>query len=384
MGKCGVVSLKRIIGMLFILAVCSYIAIYMTFLSIPASEVFSEVMPDTPVSRYDILEDSLFDFVVSNLAGKDGEVRTNLQNYPGSRDTLSESVGLLMNYCVLSNKHEQFVKEFSFLRSHLMTDGRFVKWRVGESKTYCNASIDDLRIIRALLDGYDRWGNKEFYNMAGILQESIFSNQVKDRSLYEFYDWKNGKSKHRTPLCYLDLYTVDRISEFNPAWLAVEEKALSVVSNGRISNGSPFFYKYYDYDTESYDFDEEYTKQKGICLTYTLYTVLHLAEVNEDTSYFTEWLRKEIDKGRLYGWYDPLTMKPANTVESTAVYALAAVYAKKTGERELCWKLVDGMMKFMVADRKSAYYGGFGHAETKYFYSFDNLTALWALTVSDK
>ena len=370
--------------MLFILAIGCYLAVYLTFLSIPAAGVFNNVMPDTPAGIYNVFEDRLYDFICNNLAGKDGEILTNLQNYKGSKDTLSESVGLMMNYCTLSNKYEQYGKQFKVLQNRLLTDGRFIRWRTGGSRANCNAAIDDLRIIRALLDGYDIWGNKEYYNMAGNLQESIFRYQVKDRCLYELYDWRSEKSKHTAPLCYLDLYTMDRMSEFNQGWLEVEEKALSIVSEGRVSGTSPFFYKYYDYDNKSYSFDEEYNKQKGICLTYTLYTVLHLAEVNEDTGYFTEWLRNEMDKGKLYAWYDPLTQKPANTIESTAVYALAAVYAAKTGEKELYEKLVDGMMRFMVSDRKSAYYGGFGNPGIKYFHSFDNLTALWALTISDK
>lgn len=376
--------MKRVIGMLFILALSCYLAVYLTFLSIPAAEVFNDVMPAVPVSANKALEESLYGFISNNLAGREGGIFTNLQKYKGSRDTLSESVGLMMNYCILSNNKKQYDKQFNFLQNNLLADSKFIMWRTGESGADCNAAIDDLRIVRALLDGYDTWGSKDYYNLAGNLQDNIFKYQIRERCLYELYDWKSGRAKPTTPLCYLDLYTMDRLSEFNPKWLGVEEKALSIIADGRIGSDSPFFYKYYDYDKGSYAFDEEYSKQKGICLTYTLFIVLHLAEVNEETGFFTEWLRNEMNDGRLYAWYDPFTLKPVNTVESTAVYALAAVYAEKTGERELCRKLVNGMMKFMVTDRKSAYYGGFGNPKVKYFHSFDNLMALWALSVSGR
>lgn len=380
----GVMSLKRILGMIIILAVGCYFAVYITFLSIPAAEVFNNVMPDTPVGMYNTLESGLYDFIGRNLTGKEGEILTNLRSNNKSGDTLSESLGLMMNYCTLSNKRVQYEKQFKFLQNRLLTEGNFIRWRAGGSSASCNAAIDDLRIIRALLDGYDLWGVKEYYNMAGYLQESIFTHQVKDRCLHELYDWKSGKTKHTSPLCYLDLYAMDRMSEFNPGWLAVEEKALSILSEGRISSKSPFFYKYYDYDTGKYSYDEEYYKDKGICLTYTLYNVLHLAEVNEETGYFLEWLKNEAATGKLYAWYDPLTRRPAGTAESTAVYALAAVYASKSGEKELSGKLIEQMLKFMVTDRKSTYYGGFGDTEMRYFHSFDNLTALWALTAADE
>ena len=41
-------------------------------------------------------------------------------------------------------------------------------------------------------------------------------------------------------------------------------------------------------------------------------------------------------------------------------------------------KLLERMFEFVVDDRDSEYYGGFGNCETGEFYSFDNLTALWA------
>ncbi len=365
--------------MFLILLVSGYIAVYITFLSIPAAEVYDEALPASSIVGYNPRENDLFLFIQKNLAGKDGEIITNVQKYDGSTDTLSESIGLMMNYSVLSDKRDVFDKEFAFLKKQQLTDDQFIRWRVGSRKADSNASIDDLRIIRALLDAYDRWGDRKYYDMAGNLQLNMFKKQVKERDLDELYDWKSGKSKHTTPLCYLDLYTIDRISEFNLKWLAVEDRALSVILNGRLGDDSPFFYKYYDYSTGTYSLDEEYKKNKGICLTYTLYTALHLAEVNEDTGFLAEWLKRRIAEGKLYAWYDPATQKPVSELESTAVYALAAIYAEKAGEKELALQLTDKMMKFMVTDRTSPYYGGFGTPEIKYFHSFDNLTALWAL-----
>lgn len=367
--------------MIFILAVGIYLAVYITFLSIPAAEVFNDVMPEAPVFKFNEAEENLYGFIGSKLTAKDGGILTNLQDYAGSRDTLAESAGLMMNYCLLTDNQQKFNAQFEFLKKNMLKDDSFLKWRTGEAN--CNAAIDDLRIIRALLDGYDMWGGREYYNLAGNLQYNMFKYQVKGRSLHELYDWESNRSRPVVPLCYLDLYTIDRMSEFNAKWLAVEENSLSIINDGRIGN-SPFFYKYYDCDTGSYSFDEEYRKQKGICLTYTLYTVMHLAEVNEDTGFFTQWLKNEMKNGRLYAWYNPESLKPVNSMESTAVYALAAIYADKAGERQLSDRLVEGMKKFMVTDKKSPYYGGFGNPDNKYFHSFDNLTALWALNVSGR
>jgi hypothetical protein len=288
-----------------------------------------------------------------------------------------------MQYCVFAGRREQFDREVKYLKENMLTGEQLVRWRVGKGKANCNSAIDDLRIIRSLMEAAEKWGSDEYSELAGFLQEGLFNFQVNGRNLYEFYDWETEKSKRRIPLCYLDLYTLDELSEFNRGWLSIEEKGLSIIYGGRINDASPFYFKYYDYDSGGYAFDEEYRQDKGVCLTYTLITALHLAEVNEESYALTQWLKSEIGKGTLYAWYNPHTLKPVNTVESAAVYALAAAYAEKTGEKELYSQLTDAMLKFSVQDKKSRYHGGFGDSGTGYFHSFDNLTALWALALAD-
>jgi Endoglucanase Y len=374
--------MKRIAGITIILVVFVYISVYLTFLSMPVADVFNDAVPAFIPAENNTSGDRIFSFINKNLLKDDGGILTNIGNYKGGKDTLSESVGLLMNYCVISGNRELFDREYEFLKKKMLTDKGFIKWRVGSDNTVCNASIDDMRIICALLDAYDSWGDNKYYNLAGDLQLNLYKYQAKDHNLFQLYDWKTGKSSHTTPLCYLDFYTLYRMGTFNENWYAVEERAASIIMNGRINASSPFFYKNYDYDTGRYSMDEEYDAGKGICLTYSIYTALHLAEVNEDTGFFTDWLKMQIKSGPLYAWYDPTTLKNTNNIESTAVYALAAVYADKTGEKELCGKLMDNMYRFMVTDKKSKYYGGFGNPASKCFYSFDNLTALWATSIA--
>lgn len=376
--------MKKLAATFLILVLFIYIAIYFSLQRIPVTAVYDEYLPAGTANEYRQLEKDLFDFIGRNLLKPDGEIITNVQKYDGSGDTLSESVGFLMNYCVATGKKELFDRELMFLKNRMLVDGSFIKWRVGKNAANCNAAVDDLRIIRALLDAYDKWGLKEYLDLAGFLQQGLYDMQVSGRDLCEFYDWVSEKSRFSVPLCYLDLYTIDRVSDFNTGWLSVEENALSVINSGMAGTSSPFYFKYYDYDTRTYSADEEFKKNGGICLTYTLLTAIHKVEVNEDTGILTQWLKGEMEKGKLFAWYDPRTLKPADNMESTAVYALAAVYAYKTGENALYSRLVSAMKKFLVTDRKSVYYGGFGIAKSRYFHSFDNLTALWALSLADE
>lgn len=375
--------MKRMAGYFVILFFIIYIVIYISLLNIPTVMVYEEGLQSTASSEYDKYEELLYSFISRGFVDDTGRIITNLQSYEGSSDTLSESMGLLMQYCVLTGRKEQFDREMMYLKKNMLTGENLVRWRVGKGKANCNAAIDDLRIIRALMEAAEKWGSDEYSDLAGFLQEGLFNFQVNGRNLNEFYDWEAEKGSHRIPLCYLDLYTLDELSDFNKGWLSVEEKGLSIIYGGRINEASPFYFKYYDYDSGGYAFDEEYRQDKGVCLTYTLITALHLAEVNEESYALTQWLKSEISKGTLYAWYNPHTLKPVNTIESTAVYALAAAYADKVGEKELYSQLTDVMLKFSVKDKKSRYYEGFGDSGTGYFHSFDNLTALWALALTD-
>ena len=349
----------------------------------PEKSVFSEA--DNGSSSYSAYfqkyEKLALNFIKKNLMRENGGIISNTSHSKSGSDILSESTGLFMDYSVIKGDRKLFDRQYGFLKERLLSGNNLVKWKSSQTEINCNAAIDDLRIVRALLDAYALWGDRTYFDTAGAISGALYSNQVKDGCLYELYDWKYNTSKKSIPLCYLDLYTIDRASLFNEGWGEVVNRGLNILKNGRVNDESPFYYKYYDYATGKYSLDEEFSKEKGICLTYTLYTVLHLAEMNEDTGFFTEWLRNEDQKGRLLSWYNPFTLKPVNEMESTAVYALAAVYSKKAGEEELYRSLMEKMLKLIITYEKSPYHGGFGIEATGSFFSFDNLTALWALGI---
>lgn len=333
---------------------------------------------------YEKAEEALLGFIKINMTNEEGGIFSLIKNHKPVNEVLSESVGLFMEYCVQRNKKDLFDRKLAFLKERMLVDGKFIKWKTGDEEGTCNTAIDDLRIVRALLEAYDKWQDKEYYNLAGFIQQEIYETQVEDFKLYEFYDWNRNSSRKNIPLCYIDLYAFDRLRHFNKEWPVLADRMLPVIMKGRFGNSSMFFFKYYDYTDGKYLADEEYSRDGGICLIYTLYTVLHLAEFNRDTEYFAQWLKNEVNKGKLYAWYNPVTLKPSNKMESTSVYALAAIYAKTIGEKDLYYKLIDRMLNFMIKNESSPYYGGFGNAKRGEFYSFDNLTALYALSLRDE
>jgi endo-1,4-beta-D-glucanase Y len=154
----------------------------------PASDVFNET--DARGGMYRQKEEELFSFIKKFFIGSKGEIYTNLSPGQDGKETLAESAGLLLGYCVKRGHKKLFDTVQSYFKENLLTDGYFVKWRTGENVT-CNAAIDDLRIMRALMEAYDRWGDISYFDTAGFMQEGIFNRQTSGGSLYELYDWKS-------------------------------------------------------------------------------------------------------------------------------------------------------------------------------------------------
>lgn len=374
--------MRRIAGLVAVFFLIVYIFAYIEFANMPVSVLLTE--EQAKKAYYRERETILLDFLLKYMICEDGAVRSSIKASEAGEDTLSESIGILMNYCIIRDRRDLFDRELRFLTNKLLANGTYIRWRYGKSKTCCNAAIDDLRIIGALLDAHTKWQDRSYFNTAVFIQDGLYKKQIFDGNLCEFYDWHSDTVRKSIPLCYIDLYNIYRMSIFNKNWIKIADNGLTVIRNGRASDASPFFSKYYNYETCSYSLDEEFQEGRGICATYSIYTALHLAECNQDTEYFTQWLKDEMKKGKLYAWYDPYTLSPSQEMESTAVYALAAVYAKKVREEKLYRSLLGRMLKFMVVDKESLYYGGFGNTETGDFHCFDNLTALWALSLADK
>jgi hypothetical protein len=332
-------------------------------------------------NKYTDKEQALLGFIQKHLTGSFGEVVTNTCPENGDAGTLSESIGILMYYSLINDDKPMFERVYRYFEKELLTESFHIKWRSGKDVT-CNASIDDLRIIGVLFGAYEKWGDEKYFQVSLTLQQMLYDFQVKGGSLYQLYDWKYDSTKDSTALCYLDLKTLKKLMYYNKDWEEVYDRSLAIVKGGRIE-GTPFFYKHYDFKSGEYQFDEEYDENRGICLLYTLYTALNMAEEYFPTDELLTWIKYEMDnRNKLYAWYDPYCKEPVSDLESTAVYALASIYARSSGDGVLSERLLDRMLEFMVDDLNSEYYGGFGNCETGEFYSFDNLTALWALTLA--
>ena len=323
-------------------------------------------------------EEILLNFIDTKMTDSDGGIKTNYKNLESEGDitkghtVLSESEGMMLLYYLEKNDRDNFNKTLSFIENYMRLPDKLVSWRVdGKQKTNTSATIDDLRIVKALLLADERWGGFNYRIKAISISRAINEKLIENDLLSDFYDGYN--KSNITTLCYLDLPTIKYLSNIDYKWKKVYNESDKILKGGYISDDVPLYKKFYDRETKSYDTDED------VDTLLSLIVLLNKAEVSEDISKSIKFLNEKFNKdGAIYAKYDSKTGNKKSNIESTSIYALIVRICEVTGNKELYNKTLKKMKSFQVMDKNSIIYGGFGNTETLDVYSFDNLNALLA------
>lgn len=317
-------------------------------------------------------------FVQEKLTGEDGGVHTNF--LPGKPDgelaagheVLLESQGLLMRYCAHTGERAGFARALDFVREKL-DSGAILSYRLdGEGERYpVNAAVDDLRLLRALLEGEERFGAKEYGELARQYAGRLYDTNVREGLLLDFYDEGYGAPGRTVTLCYADFETMRLLGKSDRRWEEAAGRMEQIVTGGFLGEGFPFFESRYLPDEGHYETDT-------IHMAEGLLTVLHLAEADACPPGTLRWLRDTLRSGPVYGEYTPAG-EPAVNFESTAVYALCARIGYESGEEELAALAMERLAALQVGDESSPVCGGFADPQSLAAYSFDNLNALLAM-----
>lgn len=322
-------------------------------------------------------EEILLNFIDTKLTNKDGGIKTNYKNVKSEGDitkgdaVLSESEGMMLLYHLERDDKESFNKTLKYIEDYMVLPNHLISWRVtGTEKTKTSATIDDLRIVKALLLANERWGDFKYRKLAISISRAI-NEDLEDNSLLS--DFNDGYNKSDiTTLCYIDLPTMKYLSNIDYNWKKIYSASLKLLDGGYISNEVPLYRKSYDRKTRKYDSENIDTLLSLIC-------ILNKAEVSQDVSTSVNWLAEKFKKdGAIYATYDQSTGKKNSDIESTSIYGLLVRIASKTGNQDLYNMALKKLKEFQVMDKNSAIYGGYGDTKTLQVYSFDNLNALLA------
>lgn len=277
----------------------------------------------------------------------DGEGKIHAYPQKADSSSLSESVGLYMEYLVNAEDEKAFQSQVESLKKHfaIEKDGQvFLRWQTAED-TQVNALVDDLRIIDALETAGDRFQEKAYTKFASRLRDSISSKQTIKGYTADFYDWQLEMPASRVTLSYL-------ISE-----KGVTEKTMDLLRN--LEKDSIFFPEYFDVKKNSY------SKNGEVHMIDQLLIALNRSSIDEPSEAFDRWLIEEWDKERkIYGRYSRKTADPAVKYESLAVYSYLQLYFRSIGEEELAGEVVDYARKLATDEvLEHAHFFDFIHFE---------------------
>lgn len=332
---------------------------------------------DSPIQGGGEREEQLARFIREQLSGPDG-VRTNYidteqnKEQATGHEILSESASLLLRYQALSHNREGFAASWEQAKRVFDRERLFsYRYSPKRSKQYpLNAAVDDLRMIRALYEAGETFGDKAFTDQADQYGLRFAKYNIPDGEMRDFYDETYAKANSFVTLCYIDLKTLGRLPLPAKEHSAMLNKMQKIVANGYISDLFPFYQTRYNYQSKSYESDSIHTVE-------SLLTILSLAEAGQAPKASLAYIKREVQDGALFGAYS-LDGKPLNDIQSTAVYALAAMIGSEARDRELYDAAILRMQAFRIEDSTSPLYGGFGDTGSGQAYSFDNLMALLA------
>lgn len=289
-------------------------------------------------------------------------------------EVLSESAGLLLRYYARIADRTGFDTTWRKTKERLGLSGGFsYRYSPKMNKTYpVNAAIDDLRLIRALHEAYEQFGDKQYLEEARRYGRQFTAHNIKNGQLYDLYDSSYQTTNEFITLCYVDLKSLALLPLSDSEQNKLLTEMSGILEKGYLSETFPFYETRYRYADKTYESDTIRTAE-------SLVTILSLAERGQERPESIRFLSEQVKQGSLYGTYTR-TGEPVNKVESTALYALAALIGSEVQDRTLYETSIQRMNAFQFTAAGSPLTGAFAQADRSEAFSFDNLLALLAYT----
>ncbi|MDQ0206054.1 hypothetical protein [Alkalicoccobacillus murimartini] len=254
-----------------------------------------------------------------------------IANYPGSgqKEYLSESIGLYMQYLVLSNEEEAFEKEYQRLKTYVreVNSDKFLQWKVEEGITV-NALIDDVRIAYVLDLAGVQFENKAYSELSSSIQDALIEHQYKEGYWHDFYDWQSPSLSNQVHFSYFS----------SLAWNSFgwNGNGLEILNMAQDTE-NVFYFEMYDIEGQK----PGYYNAQQVNMIDQILIMSQLDSLNEEQQTLETWLVETYNKNeRLVGRYDRNTGTEAVDYEAPAVYALLIIHFlnKKDVESAKKWE----------------------------------------------
>lgn len=347
-----------------------------TTTSMPTKSV-SDLTQRTSYGDYTKQQKKLINFLNRKMITNQG-IYTNYsqQSYEESEarghELLSESSGLWLQYLVYSHQYKQF-RQFYKQTKKTFDQGEQFSYRYTPSKKKqfnVNATLDDLRIIKALQMYADLTKNQSYHKEAVQRFTKLQKNTMSEGKIASFYDIKAHKASTEGSLAYYDLATLKYFESSSTQNKKMYQKQLSVVKSGFLGDAFPLYASSYNWQAEDYS-------QADLNTSEALETVLHLAEIGKVKEVTLNWLKRQVDNNSLYNTYS-VNGSVVSKGHSAGSYALAAEIFALNKNPRMYHKAMKLVWKYQIQDKSSPMYGAIGIERKKEAYSYNNLMTLLA------
>jgi hypothetical protein len=344
----------------------------LSFMSFPAAA--QPMTESAPVIRGNLIEirDDILKGLDEVLRDPSGLLFTNT----GEKSFLSETVGLEMMLHLHRGDRVSFERQFLLVESRFMGPLGLMAWKIAPesgSEELWNASVDDLRVAKALVLADRKWKSADYRKTALALGASLLEYNTEGSLLVDGCSWKKpgltGKSrvdqKYTTStLAYADITAMRLLSGLDPEWVPVLQRMSGVLIEGMAGRDCPrLLFESSSGNYEDTDQDDE--------VIVRMMAMLYLAEsgfvnmANLDATAFAAV------SGRLLDNYGN---------ENISVISLAALYLFHGGRKTEALQTLGRLDSFR--NDAPALSGLLGYEESEGVYSawaFDNLLALLAI-----
>jgi len=287
------------------------------------------------------------------------------------RESLSESLGLWMEYALEKEDQSLFNQSYTLLKRYFLESNGFVNWKVtemGQSDVFANALVDDLRICSVLFQASEKWSKPEYEQTAIRISNYLWKFNVIENTLTDYYVKNEDYASEVITLSYIEPVSLVLMENRNLIDARIYQNMFKILKDAPM-NGS-FYPKAYDVKKKKYLYDTE------INLIDQALVALYRAKSGYSTEMFFIFVKREFEQHSvLFGQYDRTTEKSIVTYESPALYGWLILYSLEVGDEEFAEKVFKRMIQFK--SNRLRYYGGYSiyQGDT---HIFDNLVPILA------
>ncbi len=312
-----------------------------------------------------------------------------------NHEVTSEATGQTLLYAAGIEDRLLFDNQLNMLKDNLLNDTyNLLVWKLtpngdwwqNEWGNYSNATIDDLRAIRALLLATDVWGG-DYLNNAKLLAQGLKDHNVRDNELRDYFSWGTfgEETSQEVVLSYIDLWTMNRLAQIDIDWEDILQTNKQIILGATTSVG--LFYPRYS---------QGIYKGDTISMIHAGWIAENLARYWQETGNadcrvaaekFLAFAKNEYATyGMIFGEYDVITGASTVGYEDTAIYSIMARLAFILGDFAFAKNLRNNQIRpHQNTEKKSQTVGCFGYDyENPYaFVCLESLLALLELEGSE-